>query len=186
MDLHLSKCYYSIAKPSSPNMRKHMKSKITLATLAATAIFLSACSSTKVDDSANATAKSAVAQVVVAPHMDPNSEMSKNRSVYFDFDDFTVKKEYSSVVERHGKYGSSNSQLKIKVEGNADERGGREYNLALGQKRAEAVARALKVYGVKDSQVEPVSFGSEKPKASGHDEASWSQNRRADVAYVGK
>jgi peptidoglycan-associated lipoprotein len=165
-----------------------MKSNITFATLAVTALFLSACSSTKVDDSANAnaTAKSAVAQVVVAPHMDPNSELSKNRSVYFDFDNFTVKKEYASVIERHGKYGSSNSQLKIKVEGNTDERGGREYNLALGQKRAEAVARALKVYGVKDGQVEPVSFGSEKPKAAGHDEASWSQNRRADVAYVGK
>ena len=167
-----------------------MKLNLTQAILAFTALFLSACSSTKVDDSANsnatAQAKSTVAQVVVAPHMDPSSEISKNRSVYFDFDEFTVKKEYSSVVERHGKYGSSNSQLKMKVEGNTDERGGREYNLSLGQKRAEAVARALKVYGVKDGQVEPVSFGSEKPKASGHDEASWSQNRRADVAYVGK
>ncbi len=118
--------------------------------------------------------------------MDPNSELAKNRSVYFDFDDFTVKKEYTSVVERHGKYGSANSQLKIKVEGNTDERGGREYNLALGQKRAEAVARALKVYGVKDGQVEPVSFGSEKPKSAGHDESAWAQNRRADVAYVAK
>jgi peptidoglycan-associated lipoprotein len=159
--------------------------KSVLIVIAAAGI-LSACSSSapKLDDSS--TAKSTVAQVVIPAHMDPNSELAKNRSVYFDFDDFTVKKEYTSVVERHGKYGSANSQLKIKVEGNTDERGGREYNLALGQKRAEAVARALKVYGVKDGQVEPVSFGSEKPKSAGHDESAWAQNRRADVAYVAK
>lgn len=147
---------------------------------------LSACSSSAPTLDNTATAKSSVAQVVIPGHMDPNSELAKNRSVYFDFDDFTVKKEYTSVIERHGKYGSANSQLKIKIEGNTDERGGREYNLALGQKRAEAVARALKVYGVKDGQVESVSFGSEKPKAAGHDEASWAKNRRADVAYFGK
>ena len=160
-----------------------LKSVLVVVTAAG---ILSACSSSAPKLDNTATAKSSVAQVVVPAHMDPNSELAKNRSVYFDFDDFTVKKEYTSVIERHGKYGSANSQLKIKVEGNTDERGGREYNLALGQKRAEAVARSLKVYGVKDSQVEPVSFGSEKPKAAGHDEASWAKNRRADVAYFGK
>lgn len=161
---------------------------------------IAACSSTpKVDTSdkamssnaasqapASATAKSVVAPVVVPAHLDPNSALSKNRSVYFDFDKFQVKDEYKSVVESHGKYVGSQSTLKIKIEGNADERGGREYNLALGQKRADAVARALKVYGVKDQQVEAVSFGSEKPVAAGHDEAAWAQNRRADVTYVGK
>ena len=160
-----------------------LKSVLVVVTAAG---ILSACSSSAPKLDNTATAKSSVAQVVVPAHMDPNSELAKNRSVYFDFDDFTVKKEYMSVIERHGKYGSANSQLKIKVEGNTDERGGREYNLALGQKRAEAVARSLKVYGVKDGQVEPVSFGSEKPKAAGHDEASWAKNRRADVAYFGK
>ena len=134
----------------------------------------------------SATAKSLVAPVVVPAHLDPNSPISKNRSVYFDFDKFQVKDEYKSVVESHGKYVGSQGTLKIKIEGNADERGGREYNLALGQKRAEAVARALKIYGVKDQQVEAVSFGSEKPVASGHDEAAWAKNRRADVSYVGK
>ena len=134
----------------------------------------------------SATAKSLVAPVVVPAHLDPNSPISKNRSVYFDFDKFQVKDEYKSVVESHGKYLGSQGTLKIKIEGNADERGGREYNLALGQKRAEAVARALKIYGVKDQQVEAVSFGSEKPVASGHDEAAWAKNRRADVSYVGK
>jgi peptidoglycan-associated lipoprotein len=90
------------------------------------------------------------------------------------------------VVERQGKYLAANAALKVRVEGNADERGGREYNLALGQKRAEAVVRGLKAYGAKDNQAEPVSFGSEKPKAEGHDEAAWAQNRRVDVAYPSK
>jgi peptidoglycan-associated lipoprotein len=163
-----------------------------------TALMISACSTTPKTDSsdksmssntatpATATAKSVVAPVVVPAHLDPNSSLSKNRSVYFDFDKFQVKDEYKSVVESHGKYVGSQGALKIKIEGNADERGGREYNLALGQKRADAVARSLKVYGVKDQQIEAVSFGSEKPVAAGHDEAAWAQNRRADVTYVGK
>ena len=179
-----------------------MKRFITVFSQLALVALITACSSTaKVDTSdkaispntnastpspVSATAKSLVAPVVVPAHLDPNSPISKNRSVYFDFDKFQVKDEYKSVVESHGKYVGSQGTLKIKIEGNADERGGREYNLALGQKRAEAVARALKIYGVKDQQVEAVSFGSEKPVASGHDEAAWAKNRRADVSYVGK
>ena len=144
---------------------------------------LSACSSTKLDNVSDA--KSSVASVV-ADHLNPNSAISKERSVYFDFDKFDIKADQAAVVERQGKYLASNAALKVRVEGNADERGGREYNLALGQKRAEAVVRGLKAYGVKDGQAEPVSFGSEKPKAPGHDEASWAQNRRADVSYLSK
>jgi peptidoglycan-associated lipoprotein len=106
--------------------------------------------------------------------------------VYFDFDQFTLKAEDGPLIERQGKYLSSKPVLLIRVEGNADERGGREYNLALGQKRAEAVVRALKVYGVSDKQAEPVSFGSEKPQALGHDEAAWAKNRRVDLAYPSK
>ena len=90
------------------------------------------------------------------------------------------------MLELHGRYLSGNPTLSIRVEGNADERGSTEYNLALGQKRAEAVVRALKVYGVKDSQVEAISWGKEKPKAMGHDEAAWAQNRRVDLAYPSK
>ena len=131
-------------------------------------------------------AASMVAKVVVPDHLDPNSSLSKNRSVFFDYDDFSVKKEFSSIVENHAKYASANSKLAVKVEGNADERGGREYNLALGQKRAEAVVRAMKIYGAKDAQLEAVSYGSEKPKAPGHDETSWAQNRRADILYQSK
>ena len=144
---------------------------------------LSACSSTKLDNVSDA--KSSVASVV-ADHLNPNSAISKERSVYFDFDKFDIKSEYSALIERQGKYLASKPALAIRVEGNADERGGREYNLALGQKRAEAVVRALKVYGVSDKQAEPVSFGSEKPKATGHNEEAWAQNRRADLAYPSK
>ncbi len=146
---------------------------------------LSACSSTKLDNVSDAKASSSVASVA-ADHLNPNSLISKERSVYFDFDKFDIKANQAAVVERQGKYLAANPALKIRAEGNADERGGREYNLALGQKRAEAVVRGLKAYGVKDGQVEPVSFGSEKPLAAGHDEAAWAQNRRVDLAYPSK
>jgi len=154
--------------------------------------FLSACSSTKLDNTSDVSGKAVDAPgvstvaAVVADHLNPNSLISTQRSVYFDFDQFNVKASETAVVERQGKYLASKPNLAIRLEGNADERGGREYNLALGQKRAEAVARALKVYGVSDKQAEPVSFGSEKPKAAGHDEAAWAQNRRVDFAYPAK
>lgn len=128
-------------------------------------------------------AESTVAKVVVAPHLDANNLISKERSVYFGYDDFTIQSQYSALVERQGKYLAGNAGLSIKIEGNADERGSSEYNLALGQKRAEAVARALKVYGVKDTQMEAVSWGKEKPKNTAHTEAAWAENRRADVVY---
>ena len=105
------------------------------------------------------------------------------RSVYFEFDDATLARQYLDVVERQGQYLSRNAALKVRVEGHTDERGGTEYNLALGQRRAEAVRRALELYGVKAAQIEAVSFGEERPKAAGHDEAAWAQNRRADIAY---
>jgi len=154
--------------------------------------FLSACSSTKLDNTSDVSGKAVDASgvstvaAVVADHLNPNSLISTQRSVYFDFDQFNVKASETAVVERQAKYLASKPNLAIRLEGNADERGGREYNLALGQKRAEAVARALKVYGVSDKQAEPVSFGSEKPKAAGHDEAAWAQNRRVDFAYPAK
>ncbi|OYT90220.1 MAG: peptidoglycan-associated lipoprotein [Burkholderiales bacterium PBB3] len=131
-------------------------------------------------------AQSTVAPVVVEAYLDPKNPLSSDRSVYFDFDQYTVKAEGTRVVELHGKYLVGKPDLKIRIEGNTDELGGKEYNLALGQKRAEAVAKSLKVYGVKDSQMEAVSLGEEKPKATGADEASRAQNRRADVAYPAK
>ena len=103
--------------------------------------------------------------------------------IYFDYDSFTIKPEFQSAVEGHAKYMSANKVHKLAIEGHTDERGGREYNLALGQKRAEAVRRALGLLGVTDAQVEAVSFGKEKPAAGGVDEASLAKNRRAELTY---
>lgn len=176
-----------------------MKSISSLAALSAVVVLLSACSSapkttapvsTPVAASPAAAPaapaaqpQSAVAQVVVPDYLDPNNPLSKDRSVFFGYDDFTVATKYQPVVERHGKYLAQHASVQIRVEGNADERGSAEYNLALGQKRAEATVRALRVYGVKDSQLEAVSWGKEKPRAQGHDEAAWAENRRVDLAY---
>ena len=165
-------------------MSKNTFALITVASLA----FLSACSSTKLSETGPATtdaAPKAVSSVapVVADHLNPNSLISTQRSVYFDFDKFDIKSEYSALIERQGKYLAAKPALAIRVEGNADERGGREYNLALGQKRAEAVRRALGLLGVSDAQMEAVSFGKEKPVAQGSDESAYSQNRRAALNY---
>ncbi|MBQ0959605.1 peptidoglycan-associated lipoprotein Pal [Ideonella sp. 4Y11] len=103
------------------------------------------------------------------------------RVVYFDFDSFVVKDEYRSVVEGQAKLLQANRQRLVQIEGHTDERGGREYNLALGQKRAEAVQRALVLLGVGDKQLEAVSYGEERPADPGHDEAAWAKNRRAEV-----
>lgn len=116
---------------------------------------------------------------------DPNNQLSK-RSVYFDYDNYDVKSEYAKLLEHHGRFLAGRQAIKIMVQGSADERGSHEYNLALGQKRAEAVRRVLVIHGVKDGQIETVSLGEEKPRAPGHNEAAWSQNRRADLAYPGE
>jgi peptidoglycan-associated lipoprotein len=163
-------------------------------------LMLAACSSTPVEPAkapattaaptSGATAPALAAQsgaapskMVVAAHLDPASALSKERSIYFELDEFVVKQEYAPVIERHGKYLVSHPAVTIKIEGHGDERGSAEYNLALGQKRAQAVLGALKIYGVKDSQVEAISWGEERPKATSQDEAAWAQNRRADVVY---
>ena len=105
------------------------------------------------------------------------------RLVYFDYDSYVIKSEYQSLIEAHARFLKANAGRKINIEGHTDERGGREYNLALGQRRAEAVRRALGLLGVTDSQVEAVSFGKEKPAAQGSDEASYARNRRAEIVY---
>lgn len=103
--------------------------------------------------------------------------------IYFDFDSFVVKPEFQAVIEAHSRYLAANKARKLAIEGHTDESGGREYNLALGQKRAEAVRRALGLLGVMDAQVEAVSFGKEKPAAAGFDDASMAKNRRAEINY---
>lgn len=105
------------------------------------------------------------------------------RIVYFDFDSFVVKPEYQTVLEGHARYLKASPARKVMIEGHTDERGGREYNLALGQKRAEAVRRSMALLGVSDAQMEAVSFGKEKPAAQGHSESAFAQNRRAELSY---
>lgn len=119
----------------------------------------------------------------VDPLNDPKGALAR-RSIYFDFDSVEIKPEYQATIEAHAKFLRENRQRRIVLEGNADERGSREYNLALGQKRAEAVRRALALLGVNDNQLEAVSLGEEKPRALGHDEAAWAENRRADIRYL--
>jgi peptidoglycan-associated lipoprotein len=130
--------------------------------------------------------ESKVATVSLPAYLDPKNPLATDRSVFFDFDSFVVKSDYSALVERHGKFLGTNPPVRIKIEGNADERGSSEYNLALGQKRAVAVLAALKITGARDEQMEPVSWGKERPRANGHDEDAWAQNRRADLAYPAK
>ena len=105
------------------------------------------------------------------------------RVILFDFDSFVVKPEYQSLVEQHARFLQANGGRNVTLEGHTDERGSREYNLALGQKRAEAVRRSLTLVGAGDAQIEAVSFGEEKPAVEGHTEAAWSQNRRVELRY---
>lgn len=120
---------------------------------------------------------------VEVPSMDSQQPEAMARVVYFDYDSFEVRGEYAATLEANARYLKANSSRKIALEGHTDERGGREYNLALGQKRAEAVRRSLSLMGVSESQMEPVSFGEEKPAALGMDEASYAKNRRVELTY---
>jgi peptidoglycan-associated lipoprotein len=119
------------------------------------------------------------------PLRDPNNILSK-RSVYFDYDSFVVKDEYRPLVEAHARYLQQNRSARTIVQGNTDERGSREYNIALAQKRADSVKRMMTLLGATESQIETVSFGKEKPKNPGHDETAWAENRRDDIVYPGE
>ena len=174
-----------------------MRNIKTVAFIASAAALLSACSSTKLQETP-VVEKTPVAQTAppadtsrdvrpvetgtVDPLNDPKGVLA-NRSVYFDFDSYVVRDDGKPVVENHSAYLTKNKQRKILIQGNTDERGGTEYNLALGQKRAEAVRKSMAALGVSDSQMEAVSLGEEKPKATGSNEAAWAENRRADIVY---
>jgi len=108
---------------------------------------------------------------------------SLGKVVYFDFDSYVLKDEYRPLVDSFAKTLTADRKKKVVVEGHTDERGGREYNLALGQKRAETVTKALALLGAADSQIEAVSFGKERPAAQGSDETAWAKNRRAELVY---
>jgi peptidoglycan-associated lipoprotein len=105
------------------------------------------------------------------------------RIIYFDYDSNAIKPQFQTLIEAHARFLKANNGRRVVVEGHTDERGGREYNLALGQRRAEAVRRAFNLLGVADAQLEAVSFGKEKPAVPGMDENAWAQNRRAEIVY---
>ena len=175
--------------------------RIVSLTAVLSAALLAGCSSVKLDDvpvetrtpgalgsgsSANAGAgaggESRVASVDLTKGAN-DANAGAQRIVYFDFDSFVVKDEYRPLVDRFAKALAADRKKHLQVEGHTDERGGREYNLALGQKRAEAVAKSLALLGAADAQVEAVSFGKERPAAQGSDEAAWAKNRRAELNY---
>jgi peptidoglycan-associated lipoprotein len=116
------------------------------------------------------------------PLKDPSSPLAK-RSIYFDYDSYTVRDEFRSVIDAHARFLSSERNRRVIIQGNTDDRGSREYNLALGQKRAEAVRRSLTALGVPEAQLEAVSLGEEKPRATAGDDAARAENRRADLVY---
>jgi peptidoglycan-associated lipoprotein len=116
---------------------------------------------------------------------DPNNILSK-RSIFYDFDKYDVKDEYKPMLQAHARYLAQNPNAKMLIQGNADERGSREYNIALGQKRADGVKKLLQLMGVQESQVEAVSLGEEKPRCTENAEACYSQNRRSDLLYGGE
>ncbi len=119
------------------------------------------------------------------PLKDPANVLSR-RSVYFDYDSNVVKEEFKPLVSSHAGYLSKNRNRRVTVQGNTDERGSREYNLALGQRRADAVKQMMTLLGAPGGQIETVSFGEEKPRAQGSSEQAWGENRRADIVYDGE
>lgn len=128
--------------------------------------------------------QSSVAPVQVNPSdKDMAGPSGVGKVIYFDYDSFVVKPEFQSLVDQHARFLQANRGRSVVLEGNTDERGSREYNLALGQKRAEAVRRALTLVGASDSQIEAVSFGEEKPAVSGSSEDAYAQNRRVELRY---
>jgi len=156
----------------------------TLTLVGVTALFLAACSSVKLDDvdGANGGA-SGSGNFGSQPWNDPSSPLFQ-RSVYFDLNEYTVQTKYQKQLSAHASFLKANPKQKIIIQGNTDERGTAEYNLALGQRRSDAVRKSLNLMGVYESQMEAVSFGKEKPKAEGDNESAWAENRRADIVYI--
>ena len=167
-------------------MRSRIAKTLTIASLAAA---LAACSSVPLDDQAGSGAGTSGAQYAsgtgsqILDPFNPQSILAQQRSVYFDFDSYSVSEQYRGLVETHAGYLAKNPQQRVQVQGNTDERGGAEYNLALGQRRAQAVSEMFTLLGVSGSQVETISFGKERPKATGSSESDFAENRRADIEY---
>jgi peptidoglycan-associated lipoprotein len=168
--------------------------KRTIYSLAIVALIAGCSSGTKLNDApvvdrgTSGAGTGGTASGVAPVTIDPRAQTAQGpvgvaRIIYFDYDSYTIKPEFQSLIDGHARFLKANPQRRISIEGHTDERGGREYNLALGQKRSEAVRRSLGLLGVTDTQVEAVSFGKEKPAAQGSGEDVWAQNRRAEITY---
>jgi peptidoglycan-associated lipoprotein len=159
----------------------------TFVLIGAATFLMAACSSVKLDDTDSANggsgSGSGSGKFGSQPWNDPSSPLFE-KSVYFGFDEYTVQTKYQKMLSAHAGYLKVNPKQKIIIQGNTDERGTAEYNLALGQCRSDAVRKSLNLMGVSDDQMEAVSFGKEKPKAEGDTEAAWAENRRADIVYI--
>jgi peptidoglycan-associated lipoprotein len=158
----------------------------TLTLVGVTALFLAACSSVKLDDVDGANGGNnggGSGKFGSQPWNDPSSPLFQ-RSVYFDLNEYTVQTKYQKQLSAHASFLKANPKQKVIIQGNTDERGTAEYNLALGQRRSDAVRKSLNLMGVSDDQMEAVSFGKERPKAEGDNEAAWAENRRADIVYI--
>ena len=151
----------------------------TFALLGATALLVACSSGVNLDDVDGANSGNFGSQ----PWNDPKSPLFE-KSVYFGLDEYTVQAKYQKMLSAHASYLKANPKQKVIIQGNTDERGTAEYNLALGQRRSDAVRKSLNLMGVSDDQMEAVSFGKEKPKAEGNTEAAWAENRRADIVYI--
>jgi peptidoglycan-associated lipoprotein len=189
-------------RPEWPDMGAAVKPNIFLVMVAA-AVMIAGCKSKPVqEDTAASTpvtsstpAPSVQTGGVATVNMDerngntagasgPGGQLAAQRIIYFDFDSSDIRNEYVDVIAAHGRYLASNATMRVRLEGHTDERGSREYNIGLGERRAQTVKRALMLQGVQDSQIATVSFGEERPAASGSDEAAWSKNRRVEIVYI--
>jgi peptidoglycan-associated lipoprotein len=180
------------------NNRNHLRSVAIRAAILGVFAAMAACSSTPVvekaaDAGAMPTGSTSTDARAAGGNANSGSVAGRNaqsrmavpgeRSIFFEYDQFSIAAESRDVVMTNGNYLSKTTPAKVVIEGNADERGSSEYNLALGQKRAEAVRRALAVSGVPEAKMEAISYGKEKPRNQAHDEAAWSENRRVDLRY---
>jgi peptidoglycan-associated lipoprotein len=154
----------------------------TLTLVGVAALFLAACSNVKLDDVDGANGGGS-GNFGSQPWNDPSSPLFQ-RSVYFDLNEYSVQTKYQKQLSAHAGFLKANPKQKVIIQGNTDERGTAEYNLALGQRRSDAVRKSLNLMGVSENQMEAVSFGKEKPKAEGDNEAAWAENRRADIVYI--
>ena len=171
------------------------KSLVLLAVMLAASLAVSGCGSKKPDPNANAanTSQNSGADTSGAGNASseegadapgPLEGLLAKRTIYFDFDSSEIKGEGTDIVAAHAKYLSKNGPMKVRLEGHTDERGSREYNIGLGERRAQAVRRALLLQGAAEGQISTVSYGEERPAVAGSDEAAWAKNRRVEIVYL--